>query len=485
MKFTSIVSCQKALLVLCLIFCFTVTATATNYYPSEIGNTWVFVSDDGGQQLTYTLQASEDTDVEGLIVLKVTNEGIGTGITTSTDIYSITVENDGSLLLHQSTTDQGPFGIAEATYVPPVTFFPADLPLGHTWQILTETELDLVGAVTTTSTIKVVAIEDIQTPAGVFEDCVKLEINQKDATASTVLRKTSYQWLAPDVGPVKFISAQDILFELQSYNLVEPITETPLMVVSIEQKPTKDAQYIKIGIQLNGGKDVAGYGGLVAFDAKVLKYISATQGNYLHSGGIFIRPILDEDDTYILSLDVGDATQTGTTVTFGEQKLSVSDFFFQIPEVPPELARPNAEYWGISILSSAAIGSDTHLPVAKDGNGTLVTLTFEVIDPDTPAIIALPELMLSDAFDTPLPATIQEMVITDLMPLIDENLPTDVNGDGVVNILDLVRVASYFGEPVSDENAATDVNGDGEINILDLVQVAHDFGKATTAQIDE
>ena len=77
------------------------------------------------------------------------------------------------------------------------------------------------------------------------------------------------------------------------------------------------------------------------------------------------------------------------------------------------------------------------------------------------------------------------MVITNLVPLIDEDLSTDVNGDGEVNILDLVRVASYFGEPVSDENSAADVNGDGKINILDLVRITQDFGKSTTAAVDE
>ena len=39
----------------------------------------------------------------------------------------------------------------------------------------------------------------------------------------------------------------------------------------------------------------------------------------------------------------------------------------------------------ISILGSAPLGSDTHLPVATDGNGALMILTFGVIDPDTPA----------------------------------------------------------------------------------------------------
>ena len=47
----------------------------------------------------------------------------------------------------------------------------------------------------------------------------------------------------------------------------------------------------------------------------------------------------------------------------------------------------------------------------------------------------------------------------------------DVNEDGIVNILDLVAVASGFGENVPD------VNGDGVVNVLDLVAVANAFGQ--------
>ena len=54
----------------------------------------------------------------------------------------------------------------------------------------------------------------------------------------------------------------------------------------------------------------------------------------------------------------------------------------------------------------------------------------------------------------------------------------DVNGDGAVNIQDLVLVASRFGE--TGENAA-DVNGDGAVNIHDLVLVAAAFGEAPAA----
>ncbi len=49
----------------------------------------------------------------------------------------------------------------------------------------------------------------------------------------------------------------------------------------------------------------------------------------------------------------------------------------------------------------------------------------------------------------------------------------DVNGDGEVNILDLVAVAAKFGEK---DAGNADVNGDGTVDIRDLVLVAGAFG---------
>ena len=51
----------------------------------------------------------------------------------------------------------------------------------------------------------------------------------------------------------------------------------------------------------------------------------------------------------------------------------------------------------------------------------------------------------------------------------------DVNGDGQVNILDLVFVAQKLGQSVPADSPA-DVNRDGVVNILDLVEVARHFG---------
>ena len=56
----------------------------------------------------------------------------------------------------------------------------------------------------------------------------------------------------------------------------------------------------------------------------------------------------------------------------------------------------------------------------------------------------------------------------------------DVNGDGKVNILDLVLVAQQFGKDVPADSPA-DVTGDGVVNILDLVRVAQEFAGSPAA----
>lgn len=225
MKMTAFQRWLKPVLVLSLVCSFALTAAAQNYYPSAIGNTWVLISKDGTEKRTYSLEEPENIGGEELILLKIATETPGTD-TVDIDKYFVSV-SEGAILLHQVASDEGAFGIAEATFDPPVVFFPALLPVGHTWEVVTETELRLVGPTTSTSTIEVVTIEDVETPSGTFKDCVKLEIRGKRVTALAILRDTSYQWLAPDVGPVKYQNTQGVVFELESYELVEEMVEEP------------------------------------------------------------------------------------------------------------------------------------------------------------------------------------------------------------------------------------------------------------------
>ncbi len=55
-------------------------------------------------------------------------------------------------------------------------------------------------------------------------------------------------------------------------------------------------------------------------------------------------------------------------------------------------------------------------------------------------------------------------------------LAEDVNGDGAVNVLDLIDLLLCFGQPASPPCDAPDLNGDGTVNVLDLIDLLLVFG---------
>ncbi len=227
MKNTTCMRWLLPILVLALVCSFTLTAEAQNYYPAAIGNTWTLMSVDGTEERTYTI---EEPDIEvdaGVVLLKIATAVVGTEAV-DIDNYYVTVDTTG-IKLHQSATDEGAFGIAAAQFDPPASFFPLPLVLGDAWEIVAETELQIVGATTSTTSAEVVALETIETSAGTFDNCVKIQLNRRVVTRLVTTRSTSYQWLAPDVGPVKYQNDQDIVYELTDYTILpeEPVTEEP------------------------------------------------------------------------------------------------------------------------------------------------------------------------------------------------------------------------------------------------------------------
>jgi hypothetical protein len=56
----------------------------------------------------------------------------------------------------------------------------------------------------------------------------------------------------------------------------------------------------------------------------------------------------------------------------------------------------------------------------------------------------------------------------------------DINGDGKVDLLDLVLLANAYGSKVGDlkYNPEADFNDDGKVNLLDLVTCAMHYGQS-------
>ena len=235
MKKTLFLRWLKPVLVLSFASFFAFVATAQNYYPADIGNMWVLESVDGIKRSTYTLEGSETADGEARILLKIKTEEISTG-EAETDHYFLTVDRD-TIQLHSIILEDA-VATLTADFPTPATFFPLQLELGDKWQIVADAEAKLVVGLTipgkSTTDLEVVGFEDVVTPAGTFQDCAKVQLDLGLTAAGGFLNldidQTTYQWFAPDIGPVQYENSDGLVFGLVSSNLLtepeEPDTTT-------------------------------------------------------------------------------------------------------------------------------------------------------------------------------------------------------------------------------------------------------------------
>ncbi len=183
-----------------------------------------------------------------------------------------------------------------------------------------------------------------------------------------------------------------------------------IQISSIGQKLTFSLNIIE-------GEIVAGYQATIDFDPTVLRYVESKNGDYLSSDAYFVQPIVKKNNV--------------------------------------------------------TVAATTHGTESK-GDGTLATLTFEVIAINN-STLKLSNVLLTDSVGISSHPRIENSKIT--KPAAPTILKEDVNGDGVVNNLDLESVAESLGIL---GNNRSDVNEDGVVNIADLTLIQKAIEKANT-----
>ena len=196
--------------------------------------------------------------------------------------------------------------------------------------------------------------------------------------------------------------------------------ETPTTDAVVSLSPVSVAspaigQQIEFSLNIIGGETVAGYQATVQFDTTALRYVSGANSDFLPADAFFVESVVE-----------------GNLVK----------------------------------LNAASLAGESN------GDGTLAKLTFEVIAAKASAL-TLSDVLLTDSEGIAYVPNVENAEITE-----PTGLKGDVNGDGIVNIQDLVLVASNLGK--TGQNAA-DVNGDGQVNIQDLVLVAGALGSSAAA----
>ncbi|RKU06669.1 hypothetical protein C6503_25510 [Candidatus Poribacteria bacterium] len=209
--------------------------------------------------------------------------------------------------------------------------------------------------------------------------------------------------------------------------LLWDFTAYPIVSISPDSvTPSTIGEELTFDLKITNSKDISGYQATIEFDPEAFEYIETTYGDYL-SEGVPVQPILNQH--------------------LGTVKLAS--------------------------LSLSGIGSN--------GDGTLATIKFKVNAIRT-SKLSLRDVILSDNEGNESYAWIDGAQILKTATTEDSDCSVtntkDVNKDCVVNIQDLVLVATHFGR--GGGNVA-DVNSDGRVDIIDLVLVAGAFGDTATA----
>ena len=192
-------------------------------------------------------------------------------------------------------------------------------------------------------------------------------------------------------------------------------TVVSLMPAVVQSPAVGEELTVTLGIV--NGENVAGYQANLLFDTTALRYVSGNYGSYL------------PEDSFYVPLRVD----------------------------------------GNRVAMAA-----TALAKSRSGNGVLATATFEVLEVKSSTLTLSQVTLVAPDGEKSSP----RLENAQIAPVEPDQIQGDANRDGVLNIQDLVLIASRLGE--TGENDA-DINEDNVVDIVDLVLAADAIGDAAAA----
>jgi Leucine-rich repeat (LRR) protein len=213
---------------------------------------------------------------------------------------------------------------------------------------------------------------------------ISLEFNGNIDTDSMLTFTVGAKAIANYDGPA-FTAEIPITVSATTEITTTPQTTTTDATVSIMPSSITSpaiGQQLEFTLNITGGEAVAGYQANVGFDTTALRYVESSNGDYLPAGAFFVAPKVE-----------------GNFVT----------------------------------LNAASLAGESN------GDGTLVTLTFEVVTAKA-STLTLSDVLLTDSAGETVVPQVKNAEITET-----QQPKGDVNGDGTVNITDLVLVAGALG----------------------------------------
>jgi hypothetical protein len=179
---------------------------------------------------------------------------------------------------------------------------------------------------------------------------------------------------------------------------------------------------------------------------------------------------------------VGDSTSNPISVSFDSQNHTLVAVFNPIPVTPPPTNYTLTISKEASGDSKFAFGeTDPAIGVYTYPANTKVNVTVNLYGE------WYLEKWIFDGQDYANTTTFQVLMNTNhtlIAVFVPPSLPSliaDVNGDGIVNILDAIMVEKAFASKPGDSNwnPIADLNHDGVVSMLDIIIVARDFGKTS------